>query len=62
MAAEQYHNLVIGSGAGGKLIAWTLAAQGQKTIVVERSMIGGSYRSVGAGGTMSVFLSRLLPA
>jgi pyruvate/2-oxoglutarate dehydrogenase complex dihydrolipoamide dehydrogenase (E3) component len=42
MAAEQYTNLIIGSGEAGKFMAWTLAAKGQKTVVVERRYIGGS--------------------
>jgi pyruvate/2-oxoglutarate dehydrogenase complex dihydrolipoamide dehydrogenase (E3) component len=46
MTVENYQNLVIGSGAGGKLLAWTLAKRGQKTVVVERSMIGGSCPNV----------------
>src|ERR1700722_6377556 len=46
MQVENYQNLVIGSGAGGKLLAWTLAKRGQKTVVVERSMIGGSCPNV----------------
>src|SRR5271163_4125798 len=46
MTVENYENLVIGSGAGGKLLAWTLAKRGQKTVVVERSMIGGSCPNV----------------
>jgi flavin-dependent dehydrogenase len=37
MAVEHFHNLVIGSGVAGKLLGWTLAKQGQKTVVVERS-------------------------
>jgi protoporphyrinogen oxidase len=32
---------VIGSGVAGKIIAWTLAKQGQKTAIVERAMVGG---------------------
>ncbi|HTV48579.1 MAG TPA: FAD-dependent oxidoreductase [Phycisphaerae bacterium] len=46
MTVEQYPNLVIGCGIAGKLIAWNLAKMGQKTIVVERSMIGGACPNV----------------
>jgi pyruvate/2-oxoglutarate dehydrogenase complex dihydrolipoamide dehydrogenase (E3) component len=46
MTVEKYRNLVIGSGVGGKLLAWTLAKRGEKTAVVERSMIGGSCPNV----------------
>src|SRR5215469_3157840 len=46
MSIEHVQNLVIGSGIGGKLVAWTLAKQRQTTVVVERSMIGGSCPNV----------------
>lgn len=46
MAIEQYQNLVIGSGVGGKLVAWNLAKKGEKTVTIERSMIGGSCPNV----------------
>jgi hypothetical protein len=45
-AAERFQNLVIGSGVAGKILAWTMAKQGQKTVVVERSMVGGSCPNV----------------
>ncbi|WP_309381937.1 dihydrolipoyl dehydrogenase family protein [Cerasicoccus frondis] len=43
---KPYKNIVIGSGEGGKFLAWTLAAAGQSTVVVERSMIGGACPNV----------------
>jgi len=46
MTIQQYQNLIIGSGEPGKYLAWTLAKLGQKTIVVERSMIGGSCPNI----------------
>jgi pyruvate/2-oxoglutarate dehydrogenase complex dihydrolipoamide dehydrogenase (E3) component len=46
MTIEHFQNLVIGSGVAGKIIGWTLATQGQKTVVVERSMVGGSCPNV----------------
>jgi pyruvate/2-oxoglutarate dehydrogenase complex dihydrolipoamide dehydrogenase (E3) component len=46
MVVENYQNLVIGSGAGGKIVAWNLAKKGHKTVVVERAMIGGSCPNV----------------
>jgi pyruvate/2-oxoglutarate dehydrogenase complex dihydrolipoamide dehydrogenase (E3) component len=46
MSIENYQNLVIGAGVGAKLLAWTLAQKGQKTVTVERSMIGGSCVNV----------------
>src|SRR5438093_2289903 len=46
MNAEHVENLIIGSGVAGKLLSWTLASQGQKTVVVERAMVGGSCPNV----------------
>jgi pyruvate/2-oxoglutarate dehydrogenase complex dihydrolipoamide dehydrogenase (E3) component len=46
MAAERYQNLIIGSGEAGKYLSWTLASQGQKTILVERKLIGGSCPNI----------------
>src|SRR6516225_9319262 len=43
---EQYEVLVLGSGAGGKLLAWHLAGSGRRTAVVERKWIGGSCPNV----------------
>jgi pyruvate/2-oxoglutarate dehydrogenase complex dihydrolipoamide dehydrogenase (E3) component len=34
--------LVLGSGVGGKLLAWQMAKAGRRTAVVERKLIGGS--------------------
>jgi pyruvate/2-oxoglutarate dehydrogenase complex dihydrolipoamide dehydrogenase (E3) component len=43
---EQFDALVLGSGAGGKLLAWHLARSGRRTAVVERQWIGGSCPNV----------------
>src|SRR5215831_7181340 len=43
---EAYDLLVLGSGEGGKFLAWTLAAQGLKTAVIERKYIGGSCPNI----------------
>jgi pyruvate/2-oxoglutarate dehydrogenase complex dihydrolipoamide dehydrogenase (E3) component len=40
--AERFEMLVLGSGAGGKLLAWQMAKSGHRTAVVERKLIGGS--------------------
>src|SRR5580692_2630895 len=40
--ATQYEDVVLGSGAGGKLLAWHLARSGRRVAVVERKWIGGS--------------------
>src|SRR5918992_3698456 len=46
MTAEHYENLIIGSGVAGKLLGWTLPGKGQKTVVVERAMVGGACPNV----------------
>jgi pyruvate/2-oxoglutarate dehydrogenase complex dihydrolipoamide dehydrogenase (E3) component len=43
---EQYEILVLGSGAGGKLLSWHLASSGRRTAVVERKWIGGSCPNI----------------
>jgi Pyridine nucleotide-disulphide oxidoreductase len=44
--AEQYDVVVIGSGEGGKYLAWHLAQTGRRTAVVERRWIGGSCPNI----------------
>ena len=39
---ERFEVLVLGSGTGGKLVAWHMAQSGRLTAVVERRWIGGS--------------------
>jgi pyruvate/2-oxoglutarate dehydrogenase complex dihydrolipoamide dehydrogenase (E3) component len=39
---ERMEAIVLGSGEGGKYLAWHLAKSGQRTAVVERQWIGGS--------------------
>jgi pyruvate/2-oxoglutarate dehydrogenase complex dihydrolipoamide dehydrogenase (E3) component len=46
MSVEHCQNLVVGGGQSGIFLAWTLAKMGQRTIVVERSRIGGSCPNV----------------
>jgi pyruvate/2-oxoglutarate dehydrogenase complex dihydrolipoamide dehydrogenase (E3) component len=43
---EHYDFLVLGSGQGGKLLAWHLARSGQNVAVVERRWVGGSCPAV----------------
>jgi pyruvate/2-oxoglutarate dehydrogenase complex dihydrolipoamide dehydrogenase (E3) component len=38
--------VVLGSGAGSKLTAWTLAKQGKRVAVIERKYIGGSCPNI----------------
>jgi pyruvate/2-oxoglutarate dehydrogenase complex dihydrolipoamide dehydrogenase (E3) component len=44
--SEQLEVLVLGSGAGGKLIAWHMAQSGRRTAVVERQWVGGSCPNI----------------
>src|ERR1700755_2280216 len=41
-----YQDLVLGSGAGGKLLSWHLARSGRRVAVVERRWIGGSCPNI----------------
>ena len=43
---ERYDVVVIGSGEGGKYLAWHLAQAGKRTAVVERRWIGGSCPNI----------------
>ena len=43
---EKLDALVLGSGQGGKLLAWHLARSGRRTAVVERRWIGGSCPNI----------------
>src|SRR5579859_5578174 len=43
---EEYDLLVLGSGAAGKLLSWTLAPKGMKTAVIERKYVGGSCPNI----------------
>ena len=44
--AELFGDVVLGSGAGGKLLAWHLARSGRRVAVVERRWIGGSCPNI----------------
>ena len=43
---ERYDAVVLGSGEGGKYLAWHLAQSGQRVAVVERRWIGGSCPNI----------------
>jgi pyruvate/2-oxoglutarate dehydrogenase complex dihydrolipoamide dehydrogenase (E3) component len=45
-ATEEYDLVVLGSGAPGKLLAWTLASQGKRAAVIERRYVGGSCPNI----------------
>src|SRR6266581_3951014 len=43
---EEYDLLILGGGAAGKLISWTLAKKGMKVAVIERKYVGGSCPNI----------------
>ncbi len=47
---EKYDLVVLGSGEGGKFIAWSLGSQGKRSAVVERRYVGGSCPNIAAQG------------
>jgi pyruvate/2-oxoglutarate dehydrogenase complex dihydrolipoamide dehydrogenase (E3) component len=44
--AERFEVLILGSGQGGKLLAWHMARSGKRTASVERRWIGGSCPNI----------------
>jgi pyruvate/2-oxoglutarate dehydrogenase complex dihydrolipoamide dehydrogenase (E3) component len=53
-AIEHVDVLVFGSGAGGKLTAWTSASEGLRAVVVERGLVGGSCPNIACLPTKNV--------
>src|ERR1700760_1395500 len=43
---ERFQTVILGSGQGGKLLAWHLGKKGRRTAVVERQWVGGSCPAV----------------
>src|SRR6476620_9128336 len=43
---ERFETLILGSGQGGKLLAWHFGRLGQRVAVVERRWVGGSCPAV----------------
>ena len=43
---EQFETLILGSGTGGKLMAWHMGGSGRRTAVVERRWIGGACPNI----------------
>src|ERR1700722_17959383 len=43
---EHFDVVILGSGQGGKLLAWHLGRSGKKVAVVERRWVGGSCPAV----------------
>ena len=43
---EKYDLVVLGSGEAGKYLAWTLAKEGKRAVVIERKYVGGSCPNI----------------
>ena len=43
---ERFDTVILGSGQGGKLLAWHLAKSGRRVAAVERRWVGGSCPAV----------------
>jgi pyruvate/2-oxoglutarate dehydrogenase complex dihydrolipoamide dehydrogenase (E3) component len=46
MSPEHVDILILGSGYGGKLLAWHMARSGERTAVIERRWVGGSCPNI----------------
>jgi pyruvate/2-oxoglutarate dehydrogenase complex dihydrolipoamide dehydrogenase (E3) component len=54
---EHFGTLILGSGQGGKLLAWHLARRGERVAVVERRWVGGSCPAVACMPSKNVLWS-----
>jgi pyruvate/2-oxoglutarate dehydrogenase complex dihydrolipoamide dehydrogenase (E3) component len=54
---EEFDLVVIGSGEGGKYLAWTLGKQGKKVAVVEKKWIGGACPNMACLPTKNIIHS-----
>src|SRR5215470_13670792 len=43
---QEYDLVVLGSGTGSKVAAWTTAEQGKRVALIERKYIGGSCHNI----------------
>ncbi len=43
---EDYDLVILGSGAGSKLLAWTFAGRGQRVAAIERKYVGGACPNI----------------
>ena len=59
---EQIENLVLGGGEAGKYVAWELAKQGRKVMVIERALIGGSCPNIACLPSKNVIQSAKVAA
>jgi choline dehydrogenase-like flavoprotein len=42
--SDEYEIIVVGSGEGGKYLAWTMAKQGKRVLVIERNTSAAHVR------------------
>lgn len=59
---EELDVLILGSGAAGKQLAWTWAAEGKRTALVERRYIGGSCPNIACLPSKNVIQSAKVAA
>ncbi len=57
MAIEEFENVIIGSGEAGKWMAWTLGKRGEKTVMIERWLLGGACPNVACLPSKNVITS-----
>src|SRR6202167_1569880 len=43
---EEYDLVILGSGAGAKLLAWTFASHGERVAAIERKYVGGACPNI----------------
>jgi pyruvate/2-oxoglutarate dehydrogenase complex dihydrolipoamide dehydrogenase (E3) component len=43
---EEYDIVILGSGTGSKIAAWTFAAEGKRVVTIERKYLGGSCPNI----------------
>jgi len=51
---EEYDLVILGSGAGAKLLAWTFAAKGQRVAAIERKYVGGACPNIACLPSMNI--------
>jgi pyruvate/2-oxoglutarate dehydrogenase complex dihydrolipoamide dehydrogenase (E3) component len=54
---EEYDLVILGSGVGSKLAAWTFASQGQRVAVIERKYVGGSCPNIACMPSKNIIYS-----
>ena len=59
---EEFDLLVLGSGEGGKYIAWTLGREGKRVAMIERKYIGGSCPNIACLPSKNVIYSAKVAA